>query len=460
MNNYELMQYFLNFIKQFAIENPDKNINKNMIYYCLMTYNIPPPQNPTENITDKFPLLYDYFKNIHNIHLYEVPNFNFLIFKNKNLNGNEIKLYAPYDSKHIIEAAKKIFGFMAYNNIAHQSKIAYMIRNDDLVIRVNTLSDAEKIINFIKNDPFLRENLLNVNPFLPNNSGIGMAMDNNLSFNSVLCNIISNYVSLLRKENRINDLNVENLNAYIKKCIPTIQNLDEKDIYKLLEKTTSKNFTINDFYEHANNKQKYIYDSNRRRINIDPSYLESAIKITEQYHPGYTISAITNYINNGIATGFTRKENARSNLIANIPPQMVMYIINSYLTSKNIPYSYTNDAIYKYVNNILNLEKNNNNNDELNLDLNTIIEMIINAYINTKSKYGKRQANWALQSLLLNGNLNYFTNQFNDRTNLKNLSNKYNLRQCIIMYLGKNYEQATAEEIVLRMEDMMAEKTL
>ena len=46
MNNYELMQYFLNFIKQFAIENPDKNINKNMIYYCLMTYNIPPSQIP------------------------------------------------------------------------------------------------------------------------------------------------------------------------------------------------------------------------------------------------------------------------------------------------------------------------------------------------------------------------------------------------------------------------------
>ncbi len=462
MNNYELMQNFLNNIKELAIDNPDTYIDEDIVYSCLIRYNIPNSKKPFENITHKFYLLYEYFKNNKNINLCEYPNFYFLVFQNGRLSGNEIKLYAPYDSKHIVEAAKKIFSFMAKNNITHQSKIAYIIRNDDLVIRVNTLEDAEKVIAFIQKDPFLRKNLLKVNPFLPNNNGIGMAMDNDFSFNSVLCEIISNFVLLLRNQNRINDLNVENLNAYIKESIPKIYDLDKRDIYKLLEKTTSKNFTLKDFYTHANNKLKDKYDLNGKRIATNPSYLEDAVRITEQYHPGYSIGAINQYIMNGNATGFTRKENARSNLIKNISPEMIMDTIINYLISKNISYSNNNDAIKKYVNSILNLNKENinENKTELNLDLNTIIEAIKRAYINTKFKYNKEQANNALQVLLMTGSLSYFTNQFNDRLYLKELSTKYDLRQCIMMYLGIDYTKSSIDDIVSKMEEIFTVKAL
>lgn len=646
MSNYELMENFLNEVKQLVLDNKTRNINPKVIYSLLIRYNIPNLQDPFEKITDKFPILYQYFQNKPNIRLYEIKNFNFLNFKNGKVSGNEIKLYLPYDKNHIVVAAQKIFDFMAYNNIEHLSKIAHYIRNDDFVIRVNTLEDANQIIKFIKNDAFLTNNLLQVNPFLPNNDGIGMAMDNNFSFNLTLCEIISELVFLLKAKNRINDLNIKVLNAYILECIPSVANLDKRDIYRLLGQTTRKDFKIEQFYEYADEKLNDVYDENRVRI-IDPafylkraviltekyrpgntisaikkyingnigdfvleengqaslvkyvpsklvmpliekhlrtrnisfssgddaifkyvqnilnknisqdlrvdnevknpiSYLEEAIKITEKYHPGFGVPALIDYINIGKINGFTRKENARANLISNVSPslamrlikndlkaknlvysndieairvyvnevlglnkvlirkspaeylqeairitekyhpgfgipalidyinlgkntgftrkemarenltnnvpnELVMDLVSNYLNAQNITYYNLNDAVTKYVNKILGIEVSK---EKVDFDLDLIIGLIKNAYLSTRHVYNTGQANLALRHLLMDGDLFYFTDQFGDRNNLLNISSQYDLRECIIRYLGEDYAYATVEDTINRMTEV------
>ena len=216
MNNYLLMQSFLDIIKELSISNPDKEITSEIVYSVLIRYNIPANQKPLENIQELYRNFYKRYQKNDNINVYEVPNFNFLVFSNGKISGNEIKLYLPYDAKHISKAGEMIFDFLAKNDITHQSKISHVVRNDDLVIRVNTLEDANFIINFINSNNYLRSNLLNVNPFLPNQNGIGITMDNGYSFNDALCNIIADLIYLLKRENRLNDLYIVMLNEYIK----------------------------------------------------------------------------------------------------------------------------------------------------------------------------------------------------------------------------------------------------
>ena len=144
-----------------------------------------------------------------------------------------------------------------------------------------------------------------------------------------------------------------------------------------------------------------------------------------------------NYVKDDDFVGFTRKENAREDLINNVPSVMVMSIVRNYLEEKNISYVSDYEVIEKYVKNVLGIIRNDNEKLEFNLDY--IIEAIKNAYKNTKYKYNQGQAECALRHLLTDGNLLYFTNQFDDRTLLQNISSQYNLKDCIISYLGKEF---------------------
>ena len=125
-------------------------------------------------------------------------------------------MYVPLDQAHLQKGADYIFDFISKNGIEHQSKIARMIRNDDIVIRVNTKEDAEKVMEYIHSNPYIMEGLMRVNPFLANNNGIGLAMDNNFSYNDTVCEAIAGYYNYLKRYNRMDLFNVDGLNNYIK----------------------------------------------------------------------------------------------------------------------------------------------------------------------------------------------------------------------------------------------------
>ena len=103
ITNYDKMQDFLDVIKKLALENKNREITSNLVYSLLIHYGL-----DTERISlkDLFADFYAYFANTPNLKVYERQNFNFLVFSNGELNGNEVKLHTPFPKDKILAAGK------------------------------------------------------------------------------------------------------------------------------------------------------------------------------------------------------------------------------------------------------------------------------------------------------------------------------------------------------------------
>jgi len=448
MNNYDLIQYFIQTVGEFAVSNPDKEIDKNFIYSQLMGFNIKNEQLPYYSISHEFENWKNRYNGNPNIKVFEVERRPFLWFSNGKIRGNEIKLYIPMDYNHIKEGANQLFDFIANSGIEHQSKIANKIRNDNLVVRVNNLEDAEKIIEFVKNNNYIQEGLIKTNPFLTNFNGVGLAMDNNYSYNSTVCEILSNFINYLREYNRFDLLTVDNLNQYIKNSIPNIQDLELKDIYILLSKTTDKNFKLHDFVNHADNKLIDRYTSDRKRI-IDPKYyLEEAIKVTKQKHPKNCEIAILEYLK-GDSNYFTNANRVREGLIKYVNPGDLINIMRTKLNENNINIPNSDkELVNTYIDLVLkDFYKNQ-------------FEIISKAYKNTEIAYDQNQSIAAIRDLILNNSVKYFTNRFNDRTNLKNNVVGHDIKRILLSQIDiQNLDIENVDEIINRFLETIQVKT-
>lgn len=444
--NYELQQYFLDYIKQFAISNPDREITKNFIYSRLAGFNIQNIQGPYEDARENFSGWLERYKYYSNINVFEIKDRkNFLWFANGEIKGNEIKLYIPLDKTHLKEGANQLFDFICTNSLEHQSKIADIIRNDNIVVRVNKMEDAKTIIDFVSENSYLKEGLLKVNPFLPNHNGIGITMDNSYSFNGTLCNIIGDFLNQLRKHNRLDMFNVEELNKYIKSVMNNIDDPDLKDIYSLVSKTTEPDFKLDDFINHANYKLIDIYNSKRERI-VDPKfYLERAVIITNNKYPQNTKEAILQYLKNN-PNYFTNKHKAREGLIKYVRPGDVISLMRTKLNENKIQIPNTdNELVDQYLKIVLNIQRRKENDNSF--------EILKNAYLNTLKVYDERQARVAIQTLLQTGETHYFTNKFGDRIKLKELIKKQDIMRIIISNIDiENLNIKNIKEIVNRFE--------
>ena len=76
-----------------------------------------------------------------------------------------------------------IFDFIERNNMKTGSKVADTIRSDEIVLRMESTDDAEKLIQFINNNPYLKENSRPTNPFLNRAGVVGVGYDDLLSYN-------------------------------------------------------------------------------------------------------------------------------------------------------------------------------------------------------------------------------------------------------------------------------------
>ena len=335
MSNYELIQRFLNIIKELAISNPSKTIDDNIIYTNLVGYNISKDQKPYEDISQILNNIANNYKQNPNMEIKKVKSF--LVIGNGNINFNQIKLYLPLDKNHIETGIKELVDFISSKNIPYQIKISNKIRNDDISIKVNTLEDVEEILSFANNNEYIKEGLIKSNPFLPSIHGIGITMDNNYSYNFVISELIYNYIAVLKIKDKLDEIQIENLNLFINEQEKNIDDLDLKDIYNLLFKTTSKEFKIEDFIDHANKKMADKYDENKKRI-VDPNYyLEMAVKKTyEKHHSSNIIMVLKRYID-GDAKYFTNDDNVRFGLIKYLEPRDLVNIMRNKLIENNEP---------------------------------------------------------------------------------------------------------------------------
>ena len=90
MNNYELMQQFLDVLKEFAISNPDHEMTQKFIYSILMEFNIRDNQYPRADIKGHFNSWKERYSTNNSMDTLE--NNHFLWFANGKIFGNEVKL--------------------------------------------------------------------------------------------------------------------------------------------------------------------------------------------------------------------------------------------------------------------------------------------------------------------------------------------------------------------------------
>ena len=449
MSNYDLQQYFLNMVKDFSISNPGRPIDRMFVYSLLEQFNIRDDQYPLLDISENFEYWQNRYENVRGINVFEYQNRPFLWFESGRIEGNEIKLYVPLDPSHLKYGVDQLFDFITNEKIVHQSKVAKVIRTDNVVIRVTTLEDADKILKFVANNQYLQEGLLKVNPFLPNYNGIGATMDNFTTYNGTVAQIISDYLNYCKANNNMEQFNIEGLNNYIKNCIPDIEDLDVKDIYSLLSKVTTPTFKFQDFAEHARYKIPDKYDD-EYRITDPTFYFEQAVRVTNRTNPQNTKLAILEYLKNN-PNYFSAENKAKSGLIKYVKPGDVINIMRSKLSEKGIEIPRTdNELIDQYLQVLLNLNAINN------VD---IYEIVKNAYLATEKKYGERQAHVAVLQLLNEGETKYFTNDGKVRDAVKRILN-FNIKKEILKRINiENLDINNNSEIVTRFENIIKPQT-
>lgn len=299
------------------------NIDEKTVYSNLIRLGI-----GAENIdiSSNFEGWINRFKSNPNINVYVDPSWSYFCqFVSKGYNRanstNEIKLYIPIDKEHIYEGANQLFDFLARENIAHLSKIGKHIRFDDIVVRVTNQYDANKVINFVNSNSYLREGSLPLNPFAVHDGIVSMAWDDNLSYNSVVANWISEYINFEKRNGNLDNVGYAGFYSYVAQMFDLlfekgvglrehygrVQNnglfssipkydascklLNYYDVTKLFLSCLGSNLKKEDVYKHVNEVSNSNYQQQKRN------------KISRLYNNdnSFKMRNLEGYNNSGIA---------------------------------------------------------------------------------------------------------------------------------------------------------------
>lgn len=426
MNDINRINEFLKYMAIIAKNNYE--LTTRMVYGNLIYMGV---RNKRDSISSNFNDWINYFRNIDNINVFVSPTWKYFCqFKNLKSNYVDsysmIKLYIPLDKEHINLGAKKLFDYMAQENVCHQSKIGSAVRFDDVVIRVSSSKDADKIINFIQNDEYFSEGLLPTNPFALSSNNVSVSWDGTLSYNMVVSNWISEYINYEKENNNLDNVGYARFFAYIKEksndlfnkgigldelfdklvddkifdvCDGTeCQLLNYKDVTNLLldNLDLDKKMTKEDIYDYVSkiSSSKYqdeqvdlIGELKDGKQNLESDFSpqqKASFKLAFDYmceRYGYETAKkqFINYLNTGDVYLITRYKGARE-----------------LFTSNNL----TKDVAFRIV---LDWKK----------------EALDNAMVTTYDKYGYMQLSSAIIALINFNDFSHFTNDQNARKDLK-----------------------------------------
>lgn len=212
------------------------------IYYQLTEQNIP-EQEIRQDLSEVFDSLIETNRNNPQMDVFVAGNWSYFCqFKSSEAwrayETSAIKMYIPLKKENMQSSIQKIFDFINENNIHHCSRLARETRIDDLVIRVFSKEDADKIASFINNDNELVNNTYEVNPFTITDGNVGLAMDRILSYNDTLARYIYEYI------NRINDNNqIASVTSFKEFLQENLRQMKEKgDLSLQIKMCTGNNF--------------------------------------------------------------------------------------------------------------------------------------------------------------------------------------------------------------------------
>lgn len=349
---------FLELINE--ISKNDIEIDSNIVYSNLVTYNI-----KYENISlyiDCLVKTFDKFKNVDIIKQktgYKITSFKF------KKSENNIKIYIPLDKEHIYKGLTDIITFLSQNNIIHSTKVLNKIRNDNIVVTVDGLFDAEKIRKYIESNEYIKEGLINTNPFMYTDGNISYVWEGFLTYNIVISNFICEYINEHNKNNNYVLVTYSKLYEYIynkyinvfekgneinnfitmKNIINLpIELLNYKYITEFIMDTLNENMLLKEFCKRIKNaqnicthieevdriKQMIIYDNTDISITPEQREIYDYIYIEESKKNGEekVIKLFKTFIKTLDYRLFTRNNNIRNMLIENgITPIVIRKLV-------------------------------------------------------------------------------------------------------------------------------------
>jgi len=452
----EKINEFLLFLRDIMLQNKDFILDYDIVYASLIRINVPERQKMLDlnelGIFNKWLKRYEKGKNT-NCFIDPVNSYfcHFSIHKSEVDKENDyIKIYVPLDYYHIEKGANLLFDFLSENNINHVSKVSRKIRFDDVVIRLTNRQDADKLLDFIKNNKYINEGLIEASPFAFTKNKVALAVDGNVSFNGVVASFIMLYLNLRQKEKNFNKINYFDFYDFVynyyndviikdnqeilakdfKKIITSTNFLDYKKVTELIIKCQSPNFTYEDYIKHLKYAKESFEMLNFENYYQTMSLLIHAVDImAKNNNNDYNLALrlITHYLESKENDNYiTRKENLRE-------------ILYKFSFRKNM------NAILKVEN--ISLAQGYNKSMEIESIVPSTLEEVIleSAIIKTYKVYDFEQVVYSLNQLITQNDYSGFTRRNLIRTILKD--NVSSQKVCEIVL--KNYQSENLDEAII-----------
>ena len=337
-------------------------------YSELIRFNMPEVKDKINFQNNLSNLMNFELNNLENLRtIPQLPHFLWFRNKNKSMDfADAVKLYIPLDENHLCEGAKQLFTYMDKEDILTESKIRFKgeVTLDNIVVRVKDIKTAERVINFINNNEYIKEGLLDPNPFLINKDNIGITMDGNESYNGKTATMMAYYI--WNNKDNLDNISIDTYRHYLEEKTEELDkntketgNYDLKNIVDIL--LMSVNDNTNDYEEFkklankiqgkdikfADKKISILNEASTATINKHG--IKQLMFAIEQAIYVKNFSSFTRFDKEDI----TKENNLRAKLISNIEPTEILDLIKIYLDDKDIYYDDRLDEIlYLYGKNI------------------------------------------------------------------------------------------------------------
>ena len=374
MENNKMVDIIINHFKELLLNDENIVISKEDIYEYLVKFNMEEDNVVKEN-NNNFDI-----KKLNNIK-YSKDNNSIFTNKTRKIKSiTPIKVYVPTNSLNISDTTNKILSFFNKTYMAFEMKVNNNNCNNNITLILDSISDMNKFLTFIKNNKKINNNLVETHPFCFNKQ-VSITIDGNQSYISIVSDYLYKYLN--SKKESIDSINTDdfynfiidsynntfvNFSKYNELEIPNIDNPDEMDIYtykKITEfilKVSEGNFDKKSFEEHFNecNNQKTIKEE--RYLFLALNTLIKYISFEKQYKTDEEIiNTLKKYLETNNLSYITNKGFFRTTMyLTNFKLYIEKILNNSNLSLEELINNLNIDTYKKIDDSILDEAKNQN----------------------------------------------------------------------------------------------------
>ncbi len=324
------MQEFLDFIYTITIQNPNENINSSAIYNQLIFRGLSPNEKTENGVGINTRQFFDRWKerfaSRRNVSAFcDEKNFEeWFQFVNGNVREGEfIKLYIPINTPHLYEGVNQLFDFIASENIEHESKVGEIARIDNVIVRLRKgdKTSAQKIIDFINSNKYLKTGLNKNNPFIPSIKGVGFMREYGISYTSVISELMESYIRYSIYGNK--KPNIDGFKTFVE------QNAHDNYVIETFDNAYygGRGYNISNKDELNNSFDRVTPLNETQKVSV---FIDACKETYKRHGINQVIGAIEKIVHGGNYSSISNgKYGYRNILMQNVPSYEIEQIINN-----------------------------------------------------------------------------------------------------------------------------------